>query len=434
MRLDDLYDYFDCVQVLNLEQRPDRWRQFRSNLPMDWPFLPPQKFVAVDGSRIDYPSNWKSNHGAWGCYLSHLRILEMAIERELDSILVLEDDAVFCKTFSMDVRSFFAELPEDWELIYLGGQHIELHLGLPEKVSTWVYRPFNTNRTHAYAIRGREALRRIHSYLSEPKNWTENHHVDHFLGAYQKSHDRVYVPMDWLVAQDDGLSDVTGAEVGFRSFLGAKEINEPKVSLPMVAVLGPYSGGTSAVAGALHHLGVSMGSHFETPDKTNRSGNFEAVELARLCRLMFEEPWLTENVAYETRVKLLEIWASSHTKSHSHAHRVVGGKHPILSLLGPELSDAWQRPAIISVERDEVAIVNSLVKRQWGWPLDACLSVTRQLLASREQFLQSTTLPVIRVQYETLVSDPMRVLDQLCRFLNLSPTQEEFNRAVEFVK
>lgn len=433
MRLDDLYDYFDCIQVLNLEQRPDRWRQFLSNLPMDWPFRPPQKLIAVDGSKIDYPSNWKSKHGAWGCYLSHLRILEVAIERELDSILVLEDDAVFCKTFSKDVRSFFAELPEDWELIYLGGQHIELHLGLPEKVSTWVYRPFNTNRTHAYAIRGREALRRIHSYLSEPKNWTENHHVDHFLGAYQKSHDRVYVPMDWLVAQDDGLSDVTGSEVGFRSFLGAQEINEPKVSLPMVAVLGPYSGGTSAVAGALHHLGVSMGSHFETPDKTNRSGNFEAVELARLCRLMFEEPWLAENVDYETRIKLLAIWASSHTKSHSPTHRVVGGKHPILSLMGPELTEAWQRPAIISVERDEAAIVNSLVKRQWGWPLDACLSVTRQLLASREQFLQSTSLPVIRVEYETLVSDPQLVLDQLCQFMNLSSSQEEFNKAVEFL-
>ncbi len=198
--------------------------------------------------------------------------------------------------------------------------------------------------------------------------------------------------------------------------------------------MAPDSGGTSAVAGALHHLGVSMGSHFETSDKTNRSGNFEAVELARLCRLMFEEPWLPENVAYETRIKLLAIWASSHTKSHSSTHRVVGGKHPILSLMGPELTEAWQRPAIVSVERDEAAIVNSLVKRQWGWPLDACLSVTRQLLASREQFLQSPTLPVIRVQYETLVSDPQRGLDQLCRFLNLSPSLEEFNKAVEFLR
>lgn len=433
MRLDDLYDCFDSVFVLNLEQRNDRWRRFLSNLPIDWPFCPPFRFDAVDGRAVEIPSLWKSNHGAWGCYASHLRILEMAIERELDSILVLEDDAVFCKTFSTDVRSFFAELPEDWELIYLGGQHIELHLGLPQKVTEWVYRPFNTNRTHAYAIRGQEAMRRIHGYLIEPENWTENHHVDHFLGAYQKSHDRVYVPMDWLVAQDDGLSDVADTEVGFRSFLGAQEMNEPKVSLPMVAVLGPYSGGTSAVAGALHHLGVSMGSHFESPDKTNRSGNFEAIELARLCRLMFEEPWLTENVDLETRIKLLAIWASSHTKSHSPAHRLVGGKHPMLSLMGPEITNAWQRPTIVSVERDENAIVNSLVKRQWGWPLDACLSVTRQLIASREHFLQSTSLPVIRVQYETLICDPQRVLDQLCQFLNLSPTQEELVKAVEFL-
>lgn len=55
------------------------------------------------------------------------------------------------------------------------------------------------------------------------------------------------------------------------------ELKRSKVSMPMVAVLGPYSGGTSAVAGALHHLGVSMGSHFETPDKTNRLGNIEAL-------------------------------------------------------------------------------------------------------------------------------------------------------------
>jgi hypothetical protein len=32
---------------------------------------------------------------------------------------------------------------------------------------------------------------------------------------------------------------------------------------PIIVVLGPWCGGTSAVAGALHHLGVFMGSQFD---------------------------------------------------------------------------------------------------------------------------------------------------------------------------
>lgn len=57
------------------------------------------------------------------------------------------------------------------------------------------------------------------------------------------------------------------------------------------------------MAGALHHLGVSIGSHIESPEVTRRRGNFEAMELARLSHLMFEETWLTENVAFETRAQ-----------------------------------------------------------------------------------------------------------------------------------
>lgn len=200
---------FERILCLNLDRRPERWEAFCRRVPADWPFCLPQRYAAVDGSRTGVPEGFTAQPGAWGCYQTHLRILEDLLTQGISSALILEDDAVFCDHFSERVAAFLAELPDDWELLYLGGQHLagpaeSLRPGGP------VLRPRNVNRTHAYAVRG-EAIRQIYHHLARVHIAPRGAHVDYLMGELcERGELRVYCPRRFLVGQVAGPSDVTG--------------------------------------------------------------------------------------------------------------------------------------------------------------------------------------------------------------------------------
>jgi hypothetical protein len=88
-----LGNLFERVYVLNLESRPDRWQAFRSRLLPDWPFAEPKRVQAVDGRLVPPPAWWRSGPGSWGCYRSHLSLLEDCLNENVGSVLLMEDDA-----------------------------------------------------------------------------------------------------------------------------------------------------------------------------------------------------------------------------------------------------------------------------------------------------------------------------------------------------
>lgn len=429
-----MFELFDRVVVVNLPRRQDRWQRFLSRLPSDWPFRSPLRFPAVDGKDVEIPKWWTAGAGAWGCYRSHLAVLEDCLHEHIESVLIVEDDAVFLPAFSSNVRRFVSCLPENWRWIYLGGQHIELHAGEPRKINDWVYRPYNVNRTHCYAVRGREAIETLVEHLRAESTFAKDHHIDHHLGELQKQNfEGLYVPRTWLVGQLDGPSDVNNRNLGVRTFRSAESIVNARVDLPMVAVVGNYSGGTSAVAGILHMLGISMGEHFEPADSTNVNGNFEAQGLAELCRRCYAEPWLTERLDATARTRLLRIWASERCDRLRGTGHWCGGKHPLLSFMIPELSSAWNSPSIISVERDREATLNSLLRRNWKWPVESCMLVTDQLRLARAQSLTATELPHLILDYEDVVADVRSAISKICQFLQFYPSPEAISKAIGFV-
>jgi hypothetical protein len=85
--------------VINLDRRPDRWEQISAHLTeLGISF---ERISAVDGKTWD-GKGWKKQgrtredywRGAAGCYFSHLRALETAIERDTFPSVILEDDAM----------------------------------------------------------------------------------------------------------------------------------------------------------------------------------------------------------------------------------------------------------------------------------------------------------------------------------------------------
>lgn len=166
----------------------------------------PQSFSAIDGDKVGVPKFWQTGGGSFGCLRSHLSILERAIQDDVQSILVLEDDAVFAPTFRRDLESFFEKVPADWQCLMLGGQHVNSQ---PIPVVPGVVRAGGgggIQRTHCYGLRGYEPMKALY------KAWSNAAvHCDWVMGPCMAQYN-TYAPDPFIVGQAMGRSDISGAQ------------------------------------------------------------------------------------------------------------------------------------------------------------------------------------------------------------------------------
>ena len=430
-----LHDAFERVYVINLPRRKERWEAFCQKIPADWPFRYPERYTAVDGGLATPPDWWKDGGGAWGCYKAHLRILEDALSNEINSVLILEDDAVCVERFAEKVQAFWKHLPEDWEMVYLGGQHIQENLGLPRKINEWVYKPFNVNRCHCYGFRGRRMLEKTYKHLNNFSDWKVPHHVDHYLGElHKKTATGLYVPKEWLVAQSEGKSDICGQELKLRLFPSAEETLTPPIDRPCCAVMGTYFGGINTLAGAMKELGLFLGTDLGKHTDPKQPQFFEDVYLGEICRNAYSEPWLEEKMPQVDRINHLRRWAGLQCKNMPKDAALVCGKHPTLSLLGDEIMKSWKEPKFISIERSPEECYESMKKVPWCWHPSAAKYTFKRLADARDEFFEKYQPHTLRIVYEAMKAEPEQTLAELCKFLQHVPTLQQRQNALTLIK
>ncbi|CAB4162602.1 Glycosyl transferase, family 25 [uncultured Caudovirales phage] len=213
-----LTDYFDRVYVINCAHRPDRRQRVLAHLWNAGMVSDPLKLVvfnAIIGDWTTSPACWTSGQGAWGCLQSHRRLIEDVMhERDdryqltLGNVLVLEDDVVFLDNALADLNKFMDAVPEDWDQIYLGGQHRQQH---EETSNPAVIVGRSVNRTHAYALAAK-AFQPFYRHISHaPDYHGSNKHIDHQLElAHQRRDWKVYCPRVWICGQEEGASNISG--------------------------------------------------------------------------------------------------------------------------------------------------------------------------------------------------------------------------------
>jgi hypothetical protein len=216
----DIAKTFERVVVINLARRAERLERFYAGLG-DWPFARPERFEAADGASVSIPAAWQHGAGAWGCMLSHRRVLTDALREGVSSILVMEDDAAPVEGFAELVAEFLERVPSDWDGLMLGGQH----LCAPQPTGPGVVRCQITNRCHAYALRGRLLPVVLSFWLG-----SEIDHCDIILASLMK-HFKVYAPSQFLVGQDAGFSDITLKTERLR-FLTGRSVVPKTVRIP----------------------------------------------------------------------------------------------------------------------------------------------------------------------------------------------------------
>lgn len=109
-RFEDICNTF----YINLEHRTDRNEHIINQLTT----LGLTKFERFNAIKME--------HGAVGCSMSHLKILQNALQNNLNHVLILEDDITFLdpELFKSNLNTFLQRQDNNWDVILFAGNNI----------------------------------------------------------------------------------------------------------------------------------------------------------------------------------------------------------------------------------------------------------------------------------------------------------------------
>lgn len=234
----NLNNFFDHIYVITLKRAADRHEHFKKELDG----LEYSIFFGKDKNEFDvaelinsgiydeglakkndrYGKSMQS--GALGCSWSHQLVYRDIVKHNYKNALILEDDIVINNSTIMLLPEILKELPQNWELFYLGFEKNEQApagsvfkklfyrvlskfgaikfsnkmIGnlYPKKISEHIYKAGYHNCTHAYGIT-KEAAARL-SALQTPISFV----ADHLL-AYAATNEMVksYIILPKIIDQ-----------------------------------------------------------------------------------------------------------------------------------------------------------------------------------------------------------------------------------------
>jgi hypothetical protein len=215
---------FERVYLIHLRERVDRYvaleRELASvGIPLDHP-----KVRIMEGQWSESPNGFPSL-GAYGNFMSHLRILREAKADGLESVWVMEDDVIFRSHLRRaDAQaSVVQELRgKPWDIAYLG-HHIETRRlrELRKRDPDVEFSPVAPTEeflwAHCYAVR-KSAFDPLLAYLEETLTNPPGHprggrmYIDGALNMYRRLHPhaKVLVSTTNLVYQRSSPSSLAG--------------------------------------------------------------------------------------------------------------------------------------------------------------------------------------------------------------------------------
>ncbi|GFG76597.1 tetratricopeptide repeat protein [Mycobacterium botniense] len=202
---------------------------------------------------------------------------------------------------------------------------------------------------------------------------------------------------------------------------------------PIIVVLGPWCGGTSAVAGVLHHLGVFMGAEFDLALREPYE-TWEDYRLTLLCRRAFGAfngpggQLRIDGGAFRAK---LRSWADEHRRAARIAGQRPGAKNPLLCLAVDVIREAWGPVVPVVVDRPLPKVVASLNRLGWLSDEQERVESTARLIAARDEALRGVA--TIRVDFEALRAAPAVVIRRLAGELCLEVTDAQLEAAAHSI-
>jgi glycosyl transferase, family 25 len=159
MPVGPLFCYFDRIAIINLPERTDRLDSLRVELARVGLDINEPK-VSIPAAPKPSDANGFRSRGVYGNLLSHLSILEDAQADNLESVLILEDDAIFRHSFDKMQGDIANSLKANhWDQLFLGHS---ISSGLPKAKSGLVRYSGDFFWAHCYAVHRRFLSQLIH--------------------------------------------------------------------------------------------------------------------------------------------------------------------------------------------------------------------------------------------------------------------------------
>lgn len=201
--------------------------------------------------------------------------------------------------------------------------------------------------------------------------------------------------------------------------------------MQLVLICGPWSSGTTVVAGLLERLGLrGLPPYFVTNDPRTPN-SFESMEFRRLVGELVDENTLRMRVDGSlAQQRLLEFRTHLERQAEDGAAPLFL-KYPLSALLIPEICRVFAA-RLVYVLRPMQAIEATRERRRWNLQFGA---VGAQVLYSAMfQALVDYDFPTHVVRYAELLRDPVAHAGQLARFCGLPEDAEVITRAASFVR
>jgi hypothetical protein len=210
-KVDNMFEQFDKRYCVNLDKRADRWEKVSKTFE-EVGIKDVIRYSAVDGNELDL-TNVKYNErllkGELGILQTHLNLLQEAKDEGLKEIVIMEDDVVFTDEFK-DFDKYLADVPSDWDMIFVGGNH--MYGDTPHVINDRVLKVNGTVAIHCIIIR-EPIFDVILAIASDRKKQIDNYYAD-----IQKGYN-VYSFTPNMALQYEDYSDIQGRNVNYDQFL-----------------------------------------------------------------------------------------------------------------------------------------------------------------------------------------------------------------------
>lgn len=179
-----LNDFVNEIVVLSLENYPDRLIYMESEL---------KKYNIAATFHINKPHKYPVT----GCFGSHINAIKYAKEHDLEKILILEDDIIIRDNFDC-----LNDLPNDWDMIYLGGI-LTKQTELKEK---WVRGTIWCN--HAYIVKKNmyDVILQKYSEFGPEEIISNKYSTDWFYTKFFNTTYKCWLAIDQPIIQKEGYS------------------------------------------------------------------------------------------------------------------------------------------------------------------------------------------------------------------------------------
>lgn len=118
--LSHIFDYFGKVYIINLRERTDRRKATLRELK--------RHGIPSDSNQVEFYTTERPTEqgefpslGVRGCFTGHASVMRLALEQNLDRVLVMEDDIAILDSIDTHGLEIIERLKTlDWDIVYFG--------------------------------------------------------------------------------------------------------------------------------------------------------------------------------------------------------------------------------------------------------------------------------------------------------------------------